>query len=357
MVIASRTSMRNFTKRHTNILKGFAILLLLMHHVFPAISEDLLGNRKELIDQIVSAAKLCVGIFTMLSGYGMYKSYQKHLQKEDEPISNIWFMARHIFRLYETFWIAAIPSIIIVGVTVRSLPKIFGYPTISHILSNLAGTAWLTNMHMFVNSWWYISAILIYYCLFPFVFYLVRALKWRNYILAAFLVLVELFGPGMSTIPVYGCFFVYGMITAEREIPDRFLNWKRGGFLDAVLRTGLLLLVLFELIMLRQTFLYGTKWEYYLDFLPVLVSMLLLGTVIRGKKTRIPGLLEIIGILSFPIYLTHGIFLRYYGSFVLAPAEPWRVFLRLFWMSLAAGLIVFGLRIAVDRFIVFFKEH
>ena len=72
-----------FTKRHTNILKGIAVILLVIHHSFPAIPKEYLHEQALLITQLVSAAKLCVGIFAVLSGYGMYMSYQKHLQKED----------------------------------------------------------------------------------------------------------------------------------------------------------------------------------------------------------------------------------------------------------------------------------
>ena len=333
------------------------MVLLVIHHSFPAIPKEYLHEQALLITQLVSAAKLCVGIFAVLSGYGMYMSYQKHLQKEDSFLSNSIYMLKHILYIYEIFWLTAIPAIIVVAATRKSMPEIYGYPTIVHLVLNLAGVSWFTGTPVFVNSWWYISAVLLYYCMFPFVFYMVRSFKKGNYVVMALLIAAEAALPGLSSIPVYGIFFVFGMILAERDILNRFLAWEGQNFLIGSLRCILLAMTVVGLILLRQRLLYETRYEYHFDYLIVMPLCLLAGSFVRWRQIKIPGLLEFTGILSFPMYIIHGCLLKYYGQVVIKPITPWKVFLRVYLPSLAIALLVKLLQRGERKLVKIFMEH
>lgn len=53
------------------------------------------------LSTIVSIAKVCVYMFFILSGYGLYVSFDK----EKHSISNaVRFVLRHILKLYSMFW-------------------------------------------------------------------------------------------------------------------------------------------------------------------------------------------------------------------------------------------------------------
>lgn len=72
--------MRKFTINDSNIMKGAAIILMLIHHLF--YSEEyiqkctlILPFEENLLLLLSSLSKVCVAIFVVISGYGLYKSY------------------------------------------------------------------------------------------------------------------------------------------------------------------------------------------------------------------------------------------------------------------------------------------
>lgn len=77
-----------FDKRQTNVAKGIAIILMLCHHLFfnDPKSYDLfsslciLSNGVPIDSFLADFAKVCVSIFLVLSGYGLYISYSKFIQ-------------------------------------------------------------------------------------------------------------------------------------------------------------------------------------------------------------------------------------------------------------------------------------
>ena len=85
--MSERKSLTNtmiFDIRQTNIAKGFAILLLMWHHLFFNSPKNNNAFETILIFQdipiecyIARFCKVCVSIFLFLSGYGLYKSWQK----------------------------------------------------------------------------------------------------------------------------------------------------------------------------------------------------------------------------------------------------------------------------------------
>lgn len=68
-----------FDKRQTNIAKGLAIIILLWHHLFYNGNTfvSLLSFQGRSIEHIIAqSGKVCVAIFVLLSGYGLYQSYK-----------------------------------------------------------------------------------------------------------------------------------------------------------------------------------------------------------------------------------------------------------------------------------------
>lgn len=101
----------NFTKDHTKIAKGVAILLMLTHHLFAFperihlsqgyISILSIGNNN--IEFILGVfGKICVSIYMFLSGYGIYMS---SLRKNNITLSNSF---NRIKKLYINYWIVFI---------------------------------------------------------------------------------------------------------------------------------------------------------------------------------------------------------------------------------------------------------
>lgn len=334
--------MKSFSKRQTQIMKGIAIVLLLVHHGLDPIPKENMGAFSGIVENSISLSKLCVAIFAILSGYGMYLSFQGK-RKERGRIS-IWrFTFSHILKLYAVFWLAALLSIGTVALVKGNFGEIYkGYP-LYYVLLDIMGLSYLTGSPKFVNSWWYVTAALIYYLLFPLAYQIVRRLKQRNYILVVLLAAVTFLYHGMNSISVYGCCFVYGMILAERNLLNRFLNSFHRNRNQIWLKEAGCLLAFILLCVFRQKVLGGTRTEYYLDWLITIVLMLLVGEVSEAphkKKLKGPGLLEVIGRYSFEIYLIHAMFIKYFGEYVYLSEHCLAVWLRLFIASFAAAVLV-----------------
>ena len=93
----------NLSITDTNILKGIALLLLLLHHLFytkTGLYDDIIINKDlYLINELGRFGKLCVTIFVFLSGYGLTKQTIKN------PIQSLGkFYKRRFSKLYLNYW-------------------------------------------------------------------------------------------------------------------------------------------------------------------------------------------------------------------------------------------------------------
>lgn len=168
-----------FDKRQTNIAKGVALLLLLWHHLFYKHTDYFaLFDSVALVDgiplesQIASYGKVCVAIFLLLSGYGMYKSGQS-LQRRMSAAGrglritdHLRFVKNHFIKLMADYWLVYfifVPLGICFGVYFWEVyQQNFG----NGVLDFFALSFYFRTPSM-NPSWWYMSIILAFYLLFP----------------------------------------------------------------------------------------------------------------------------------------------------------------------------------------------
>lgn len=91
-----------FSREDTVMVKGIAILLLLIHHMGgtnPGMPLNLQGLDVSIA--IEHLGKVCVALFTVLSGYGLTEGSKKHDNK-------FLYVCRHIKKIMFGFWSAYI---------------------------------------------------------------------------------------------------------------------------------------------------------------------------------------------------------------------------------------------------------
>ncbi|MCR5716048.1 MAG: acyltransferase [Lachnospiraceae bacterium] len=95
------------TKEQSKSLQGIAILLMIYHHLFLAPVEGTQILFPEMTTKIAMFGRLCVGLFSFVSGYGMYRT----LIKEDHRTtfyfrlrSDYGLALRRIMQLYLKVW-------------------------------------------------------------------------------------------------------------------------------------------------------------------------------------------------------------------------------------------------------------
>lgn len=83
------------TKDYSNMVKGMAVLMMIMHHIwgFPAKIPALPLSNLEV--QLGAAGKICVSIFMFISGYGLYYTFNK------KGTIQVW---HRVWNVYKRFW-------------------------------------------------------------------------------------------------------------------------------------------------------------------------------------------------------------------------------------------------------------
>ena len=168
-----------FSKRHTSIAKGIAILCMLFHHsvqnicYLPFWKIDGIS----LITIIASSCKVCVPLFTILSGYGLAVSYQK-----TEEVG-VKFTISHLLQLYSIIWFINLP-LCLGGLLKHMVQHEISVDILLRFMLAFLG------INGFVGDW-YFKAITILYCLFPFLQFAI--LKQRKLVVLMFIPQIVLF--------------------------------------------------------------------------------------------------------------------------------------------------------------------
>ncbi len=108
------------TKRDSTIIKGFAILLMIVHHVWNPIFIKGISNIPDttstywLLDNISNYSKICVSIFAFLSGWAFWEVKNKFISYRYSVNKCIHFLI--------SYWVVALIFIIIGILTSDNLP-------------------------------------------------------------------------------------------------------------------------------------------------------------------------------------------------------------------------------------------
>ncbi len=130
---------KTFDIKYTNIAKGIAIIMMLIHHLFynQSIYNEISlfswdGFHYGIWSILSTLTKTCVTIFAFLSAYGLYKSFSKNTNLKDFYIHRF----KKLYTEYWFIWLFFVPLAIKKG---RSLTLIYGSNYMSGLLQNIFG--------------------------------------------------------------------------------------------------------------------------------------------------------------------------------------------------------------------------
>ena len=209
------------SKNDTNVLKGLAILLLLIHHLFYSnngLYDDirLFGDRF-MVQEIGLISKVCVALFVMLSGYGLAIGAEKTGGVQDLK----GFYLRRFKKLFLNYWLIwaiFVPvSIFAFGYTFTDAYK---YDVPQQLVLDILGLHdifYQYPMMCYNPTWWFYSCIILLYLLFPF-FY-----RWMKKdplsVLLISIVISFLPIPQLLVIQFNILAFVIGLMIVSYKIP------------------------------------------------------------------------------------------------------------------------------------------
>ncbi len=299
--------LQKFDVSITNVSKGMALMLILWHHLFYEKPES-----GWLVFQTALLAKVCVGIYVVLSGYGLAESI-KH-----KALDVAVFYKRRLVKLYLNYWFIAL-LFIPIGVFFmgRTLGDVFGESAYAGLIIQMLGLHMFTSVSYGYNAtWWFMSLIIMLYAIFPFAFFATK--KFGLWFLGVCAIL--LFVP----IPLVNDWifpFAVGIWLSQKDGFVKIFAWlDTFGAKRWLILGGLTLVVAWY----RQN---GWLFDSIRadTFFGILLIILTTEWALASPKSR--KVLEFIGIHSFNIFLFHTfIYYYYFPKFIYGFSNPILIF-------------------------------
>ncbi len=162
--------MKELSVKDTMALKGVALLLLLIHHLFyvqKGLYDDFCLGGWGLVHHLGKASKVCVAIFVFLSGYGLMAGA---IKKRKIPLAQ--FYGTRFVKLLLNFWLIYLVFVSI-GVCCFSFDfwTVYEHNPIAPLVDFMGlSYAFYGHTHTMNVTWWFYSLIIFLYLLFPFFF-------------------------------------------------------------------------------------------------------------------------------------------------------------------------------------------
>lgn len=300
---------KQFTRNHTNMAKGLAILLLLMYHLFE--NEDLVVSmevlyapfRLENFLMVTGFGNICVAVFVFLTSFGISAGL---LSRREEVSGHFLGMAyRQAARRFG----------VLMGnfaVLYLSVSLVWGYKLDYQLLygvSKQGGLLLLTDalgLSMFFGTptlnetWWYMEIAYLLILIVPFLAWAVKRIGYPILLLAWLLPFAVTFAPDLQR---YLFVAVFGVCAAYGKWPDRLLSLRAHPLAQWL--AGIVILVLCVLV--RQNYMVQEYYVHLADA-PIALFLVYLAAALLGAVPILGRLLAFIGRHSMNMYLVHTFF-------------------------------------------------
>ena len=338
----------SFTKDDTLAVKGFAILMMLFHHLFLGaeryagfdVDFTPLGEEKTVL--IAQFFKICVAVFVFLSGYGITISMKK--LKSGDRLAGRKQVAKRYFSLMSGFWFVYLVCIVTVLIFDKSILSCYKanniFNSIYFAFVDFMGLAKLFGTPTMIGTWWYMSLAVIIVVAVP-VMYKLYDKFGSVAVLVASMCLC-----GIYTIENYDLvrwFFILalGIIFADRDLLAKFKAIrfiKNSKIVDYLIK-----LVVYTVILVGAFYarVYADWTVSYLrdGIVPVIVIMWLYTILFEIKP--IFFVLKYLGRHSMNIFLSHTLLRGYLlKSFIYSKGNFLVIFALLIILSLGFAVII-----------------
>lgn len=209
----------NLTLRESNALKGIALMMLLIHHLFyidNGMWDDMTIGHYKLAHCLGVACKACVALFVFLSGYALGTT------TAGKPVNVNKFYLRRFSKLYFNLWIIAL-FFVPLGVFIfdRNFQEVYADPIWMNAILDFLGLINITGQFGYNPTWWFYSCILLLYLIFPLVatcIYKWPKSRWIFLLCSILLVMV----PWVWVQPIrwYAFPFILGIVSSKSLITN-----------------------------------------------------------------------------------------------------------------------------------------
>lgn len=303
------------TKDITVFIKGITIILMFCNHLFPipewifdsnTVVSFAIGS-KTIASYVGGFGKICVSVFALLTGIGLYHIFQRR-QYQESNIERIKYSARKIFDILIVYWgilfLFYIPLATVFGVNNYS---------ISELLSNI----FLINTSI-IQVAWYVRFYVELMITLPILYLLLRETnKYKDGLIFIAIILLHLIAYvfGVNYIEEYFNYLmvvVVGYFYEKYQINKVISNIFCKGILVSIIT--LLVLVLFR-GMFKTIYLFNTD----IIFAPIFVGIVY--NLYFKVNIKLRFIVSILGKYSLELWFLHAIF--FIGSEQLQKIGYW----------------------------------
>ncbi|AHM64195.1 acyltransferase [Paenibacillus polymyxa] len=313
----------------TNIAKGIAVVLLLIHHLF-AFPDRLKYDYVSLFSlfhergefYLGHFGQIAISIFLFLSGYGLYKSNvqnpQHLMQKSFTRLSKIMINYWVVFLLF-------IP----VGLYFFGTSDRFQHNSIMDFLRNFIALSSSYN-----GEWWFLYDYILLLLIFPVTFQAFQRNAWVTLLIAG-LVFYNSYSQGnYYSIMYWQLPFMIGLFFAKYKL----YSWMSKIY-DSIIFNN----ILFDVIVLVLLFRFRTTSQWFekttIDM--IIAPIVILVSIHLMNKLKLTKPFAYLGKNSMNIWLTHTFFCYYYfQSIVFFPKISILILLWLILLTVLTSIIV-----------------
>ena len=356
-----------FDKRDSTRIKGFAILLLLMHHLFCS-ADRFAGYEisfwpftQDFVVSVSLMMKICVSIFAFISGFGLCVSISRvEFTKSSVTSWTLVRMLKTMSGFYFIYIVCFLATLLINRLPIEIYFSGSRAAGIIYVLVDFLGLSHLFETPTLIATWWYMTAALFFIVMVPVVYFLARKI---GYIPTVFMVIalprfmnVGYPGGGVNPytflLPVF-----FGMICAEYDVFGKIRSWicrftNQVDYRRLLAVNVSLMAMIVVSWFIFQNISFTKAWELEYGAIPVVVVAFarfgIVGIPLVGRA------LEFIGRHSMTIFLTHN-FLRvvYLKDFFYSSGNFLIIFLLLLIASIALACVLdmFKKLIGYDRLV------
>lgn len=275
------------SKNGSLAIKGFAVLLMILHHTIlrsdyfdTSAFYRLLGN----------LCRMCVPIFVFITGYGLFRQNCKTTQQVHKRLKSIW----------SGYFICFI-FVLLFELTTGDID--FEHYSLLHVLSDITGTQVLLNKtyHGLLSEWWYISTAYALVIISPFWIPLVK--KYKNLTIWLSVILPVVFHQnyhGVSLLLEWLPIYTIGMVCADQK-PD-LTRFAKHPVLYFILCGVAGILIYTICFIIKENLLFLRMW------LPVVFILICIFCICQIQWIR--KTLVFFGKYSYQMYCLHPMFLN-----------------------------------------------
>ena len=257
-----------------------------------------------------SAGKVCVPLLTILSGFGLSKSYQKFKVKYKNVFSDLRFILSHLLQFYSIYWVMLFLNTVVRYNTITKFYTFYGfkYDALKNFILDFFGLSKLFGTGGFGD--WFVSAILILYVIFPLLYRLGNKFKYIPIIISF---IPWIFCPfindlGISTDSALFCLlaFTTGIYFAQTNILDKLITISSMKY------------KIYSVIVAVVMFILRLIFSIYADYF-FAISLIGLAIFLISNIKYINKLLILFGKNSANIWLSHSAIIILLSNIVILP--------------------------------------